>query len=150
MIDGINRVAISTGGFERSLGFYRNLIGMELVSDGPFGGTLYDNIMGLKNATGRATMLRLGNAQLELFEFANPNPKENDLSRPVCDLGITHISFDVTDIHEEYKQLKAAGVPFHGPPQDSGFATATYGRDPDSNVFELLKMNTTTNSDEPI
>jgi len=140
MISGMNHVAISTGDFERSLGFYRDLMGMELVGEGPFAGELYDNILGLKNATGRAAMLRLGNAQLELFEFTNPIPKESDPSRPVCDHGITHICFDVTNIEEEYERLKAAGVLFHCPPQDAGFAKATYGRDPDGNVFELLEV----------
>ena len=140
MISGINHIAISTGDFERSLGFYRDLIGMEPLGDGPFEGTLYDNIMGLNKARGRAAMLRLGNSQLELFEFAYPSPKASDPGRPVCDHGITHICFDVTDIHAEYERLKAAGVPFHCPPQDARFAKATYGRDPDGNVFELFEI----------
>lgn len=140
MISGINHIAISTGDMQKCLRFYCDLMGMEMVSQGPFEGTLYDNIMGLEKATGSAAMLRLGNAQLELFEFANPSPKESDPARPVCDHGITHLCFDVMDIYQEYERLKAAEVPFHCPPQDAGFAIATYGRDPDGNVFELLQI----------
>ena len=140
MITGMNHVAISTGDLDRSIHFYCELMSMELVSKGPFDGELYDTIMDLKAARGRVAMLRLGNAQLELFEFTNPTAKEQNPDRPVCDQGITHICFDVIDIHAEYERLKAAGVPFHCPPQDAGFAKATYGRDPDGNVFELFEI----------
>ena len=142
MITGINHIAISTPDLERSLGFYRDLMGMKVVEDDLFDGELYDKIMGLKNAKGRAALLALGNAQLELFEFAMPRPKESDPARPVCDHGITHICFEVKNINEEYARLRAAGISFHSPPQDAGLAIATYGRDPDGNVFELLELIT--------
>ncbi len=140
MIKAINHLAISTPDMDRSISFYRDLMGMQLVSEGPFEGRLYDNILDLKQAKGRATMLRLGEAQLELFEFSNPRPKPSTLDRPVCDHGITHLCFEVEDIDAEYERLSAAGVCFHCPPQDAGFARATYGRDPDGNVFELLEL----------
>ena len=140
MMKTINHVAISTPDMDRSLHFYRDLMGMQFVSEGPFEGTLYDKILGLESARGRAAMLRMGEAQLELFEFSNPSPTPSDPKRPVCDHGITHICFDVTNIDEEYQRLEEAGVIFHCPPQDAGFAKATYGRDPDGNVFELLEL----------
>lgn len=56
--------------------------------------------------------------------------------------GITHFCVEVSDIESEYERLKAAGASFHCPPLDfSGEAMATYGRDPDGNVFELLQMS---------
>ena len=140
MIKTINHVAISTPDIARILHFYQNLIGMELVGEGPFGGALYDKILGLENATGRVAMLRLGDTQLELFEFSCPTPKPSKTTRPVCDHGITHLCFEVDDIDAEYDRLSTAGISFHCPPQDAGFAKASYGRDPDGNVFELLEL----------
>jgi hypothetical protein len=47
----------------------------------------------------------------------------------------------VTDIDAEYERLKAAGMVFHCPPQAAGKGfRATYGRDPDGNVVELLEV----------
>ena len=78
--------------------------------------------------------------QFELFECQQPSPKHGDPKRPVSDHGITHFCIEVSDIDSEYQRLSAAGVPFHCPPLNFGTAKATYGRDPDGNVFELLEM----------
>ena len=142
MIRGIHHTAISTGNLDRSLAFYRDLLGFETVFefDWPTGSEFADNITGLKNSAARAAMLKAGNMLIEIFEYSSPTPKEGDPKRPVCDHGITHICIDVVDIEEEYERLKAAGMTFHCPPQDLGIAKATYGRDPDGNVVELQEV----------
>jgi predicted enzyme related to lactoylglutathione lyase len=70
----------------------------------------------------------------------NPKGKENDPKRPACDAGVTHVAFDVVDIFAEYERLKKAGVEFHTEPQIVGVFRATYGRDPDGNIFELQEV----------
>lgn len=140
MIKGINHVGISVANFERALQFYRDVIGMEIVVDKAFSGEMYEAILGLKGARGRVAALRLGDQYIELFEFVNPQAKPAPAHRAVCDHGITHFCLAVEDIYGEYERLKAAGVVFHCPPQDSGQAIATYGRDPEGNVFELLTL----------
>ena len=142
MIKRMNHLGVSVANLERSIEFYRDLLGMEVVEQGTFEGEQYDRILGLKGANGRTASLRLGDMEIELFEFSHPLPKPGDPVRPVCDHGITHFCVEVTDIQDEYERLKAAGVSFHCPPLHFvGIATATYGRDPDGNVFELLQMN---------
>jgi predicted enzyme related to lactoylglutathione lyase len=85
-------------------------------------------------------LLRTSNAFLELFEFANPIGKSGDPDRPVCDQGITHICLNVSDIDAEYTRLKEAGMRFNCPPQRMpGLCSATYGRDPDGNIVELME-----------
>jgi len=83
-------------------------------------------------------MLRAGAQYIELFEFAAPSPKGSD--RRVCDYGISHFCIEVTNVQIEYERLKAAGVKFTCPPRSFGDMHATYARDPDGNVFELLDM----------
>ena len=66
--------------------------------------------------------------------------KAGDPNRPVCDQGITHICLQVTDIDAEYARLSAAGMRFHCAPQTApGLCRATYGRDPDGNIVELIE-----------
>ena len=138
MISGINHIGISTANLDRSLSFYRDLIGMDLIiTNNQFGSTKIDTITDLKNANGRVALLRIGETQLEIFEFSTPQGKYSDPNLLVCDHGINHICFEVTEIQIEYQRLKAAGVKFHCEPLDFPTAKATYGRDPDGNAFEL-------------
>ena len=140
MIKGIDHVAISTKDYKKSVEFYRDIIGFEVIYNGNFKGDLYDSIMSLDNASGKVALLRLGDSQLEIFEFISPVPKTADYHRPVCDHGITHICFNVVDIESVYRRLKASGMHFHCAPQYFGKeGKATYGRDPDGNVIELFE-----------
>ena len=143
MIHGINHVAISTGDIDRLADFYQNLLGFEEVFklNWDIGHEALDNITGLTDSSARIIMLKCGNACIELFEYVTPEPKLGDSNRPVCDHGITHLCLQVTDIDSEYTRLTAAGMRFHCPPQAVGEEIrATYGRDPDGNVVELLEV----------
>ena len=143
MIRGVHHTAISTPNLGRLLGFYRDLLGLEVVSEftWPAGTDVADAITGLERSSARAVMLRAGNAHVELFEYATPKPRAADPTRPVCDHGITHVCLDVVDLPAEYERLRAAGVAFHCPPQDLGpDVRTTYARDPDGNVVELQEI----------
>ncbi|MGR8920354.1 MAG: VOC family protein [Gammaproteobacteria bacterium] len=142
MIHGINHVAISTSDIERSHAFYTGLLGFEEVFrlNWDVGHRELDSITGLEDSSARLAMLKCGNACVELFEYATPTPKPGDENRPVNDHGITHLCLQVTDIDAEYERLKAAGMRFHCAPQALGDIRATYGRDPDGNVVELLEV----------
>ena len=143
MIKGIHHTAISTGDIERSLRFYKDLLGFEEVFalDWKAGTKSIDQIVGLKDSSSQVVMLKAGNACVELFQYATPTPKPGDPNRPVCDHGITHLCLQVEDIDAEYERLKAAGMTFHCAPQKAGKGLrATYGRDPDGNVVELLEV----------
>ncbi len=149
MIQGIHHTAISTGDLERSLRFYKDLLGFEEVfaSGWEVGAEVADNITGLKDSSARLVMLKAGNAFIELFQYKTPTPKPAEAMRPVCDHGITHLCLNVTDIDAEYERLKAAGMIFHCPPQGAGSGVrATYGRDPDGNVVELLEVKDAENA----
>jgi glyoxylase I family protein len=138
VIHGLNHVGLSVSDLDRSIEFYCECLGMEVVAQTSVEGDLYQQILALKGASGKAALLKRSNMQIELFEFSSPVPKPGDPRRPVCDHGITHFCIDVTDIELEYQRLSAAGVYFHCAPLDfGGIAKAAYARDPDGNVFEL-------------
>lgn len=141
MIRSMNHVGISVANLDRSIEFYRDLLGMEVGAVSAFEGQQYERILALAGAAGRSVMLRHGNTQIEIFEFRHPQPRVGDRDRPVCDHGITHFCIEVSDIDSLYEKLRAAGTRFHCPPLNFfGIARATYGRDPDGNVFELLEL----------
>lgn len=141
MIKGMDHIGISVSDLGRAIAFYRDLLGMELVAPEPFGDERYSTLLGLKNAQGKVALVRSGSLQIELFEFAHPQPKAGIEDHPVCDHGISHFCIKVTHIHDLYARLRASGVVFNCPPMEFfGKALATYGRDPDGNIFELLEM----------
>ena len=142
MIKGINHIGISVSNLDRSIKFYKDLLGMEVAVRRVFEGEQYERLLALPGTRGTVALLKSRNAQIELFEFTHPAPKPGDPDRPVCDHGITHICVEVADIEGEYYRLKDAGVAFHCDPLGFfGVAKAIYGRDPDGNVFELLEFS---------
>lgn len=141
MIKSINHVGISVANLEQSIKFYEEAFGMTTLLLVPFSGDQYEAILRLSGAQGRVALLRGkdNDFQLELFEFSSPAPEPSDPNRPVHNHGITHFCVEVADIDSEYERLTKVGVSFHNPPirfVRSG-NKATYGRDPDGNVFEL-------------
>lgn len=149
MIRGIHHTAISTRDLERSLAFYRDLLGFEPVLDfsWPEGTTDMNRTHRLEQTSGRVVLLKAGNAMIELFEYATPAPRPLDPDRRLCDHGLTHLCIDVDDLDAEYARLSAAGVEFHCAPVDYGTVKCTYGRDPDGNVLELQEVKS---ADDPL
>ncbi len=142
MIRGIHHTAISTIDLERSLRFYRDLLGFEPVLDfsWPEGNVGMNTTHQLEETAGRVVLLRAGNSMIELFEYTTPRPRPREAGRRMCDHGIVHFCLDVDDVQAEYERLSAAGVSFHCPPVDYGSVKLTYGRDPDGNVIEFQEI----------
>lgn len=140
MINGLHHVGLSVTDIDRSLTFYRDALGMDVESRNGFSGERYDAILALEGVEGIVAVLKRPQLELELFEFTHPQPAKGDPGRPVCDHGITHFCIAVDNIEVEYERLREAGARPHCPPLDFGTAKATYVRDPDGNVVELLEL----------
>jgi catechol 2,3-dioxygenase-like lactoylglutathione lyase family enzyme len=142
VIKGLHHASITTGDVGRLTSFYRDLLGFSVLLETEWaaGNANADAIFGLTGSAVRMVMLRLDNVCLELFQFLAPEGAAANPDRPVCDAGITHICLSVTDIQAEYARLSSAGMRFHCPPKYAeGLCWATYGRDPDGNIVELLE-----------
>lgn len=144
MIKGIHHVGISVRNLERSITFYIELLGMEVAAPTfPLNGSDLEQIMALPALQGRMCVLRKGSLLIELFEFAHPKPLMKDADYPVSNHGISHFGIEVEDIEATYQRLSAAGVRFHSAVLSfQRGVKATYGRDPDGNVFEIVEMST--------
>jgi catechol 2,3-dioxygenase-like lactoylglutathione lyase family enzyme len=123
--------------------FYRDLLGMKLDRISPLapGFEPFETVVGLRNVTARVAQFNLGNMNMEVFCYSDPEPRPGE-RRPACDAGIRHIAFDVKDIFAEYERLKAAGVEFISPPQyiEPGKCTSCYCYDPDGNIVEMQEI----------
>ncbi len=141
MSGGLHHASITTEDIDRLAAFYETHFGFRRVYEGEWdgGSPVADLIYGVADTSVRMVMLRAGAAFLEIFEFRRPREIRRD-SRPVNMPGYSHIAVVTDDIEADYRRLLAAGVTFHCPPQHApGLCRATYARDPDGNIVELLQ-----------
>jgi catechol 2,3-dioxygenase-like lactoylglutathione lyase family enzyme len=148
-MNGISHVAIGVRDMERSLKFYRDLLRLEVRYDQmqPIGGmaSLYANPQKRQR---RAVHLHYGKGEsrgfLVLTEMPGGTPGE---AIKLDQVGISHVSWWVDDIHAIYEKLKAAGVKILVPPYetDAGGYGETSGRkyltclfeDPDGIMLQI-------------
>ena len=139
----IHHTAISTPDLARLVWFYEQTFGFKVVREfaWPRGVAMINAVIGLPDCAAKAVMLRRGDSMLELFEFSHPTPKPHAQGRPACDHGFTHICFLVDDVATEQARCEALGMRFHSMTQTTEDLTFTYGRDPDGNLIELLRIH---------
>jgi catechol 2,3-dioxygenase-like lactoylglutathione lyase family enzyme len=131
---------------DRSLGFYRDLLGMEVVMTQEKSGGYLARIVGYPDTHVRMAHLRAPGSDhvLELFEYLAP---EGASARPrePRDSGTAHLCLVVEDLQGVYERLVQAGVDsFVSPPVevDTGAnrgGAAVYLRDPDGIPVELFQ-----------
>lgn len=124
---------------ERSIAFYRDILGfkLETVVDG---GEVAARVVGLPGAKLRLAFLRNAGHQVELVQYMTHGGKRTPQQRN--DVGGAHVAFHVDDCEAAYRELKAKGVRFISTPQDAGTAKACYFQDPDGITLELIERRT--------
>jgi catechol 2,3-dioxygenase-like lactoylglutathione lyase family enzyme len=139
----INHSAITVSDMDRSVQFYRDVLGMELLmldqeEAGPVGKAVGEPAALIKFAN-----LRLEGGEIELIQFVRPRGEQ--LGGNANDVGKMHLCFRVDDIQAAYDELRAKGVRFwtpvnvikEGPAKDWKFV---YFSDPDGVQLELLEI----------
>ncbi len=143
MIRHIHHTGLSTPDLDRTIRFYRDLFGFEVLTrfTMPPGSPGMDEMLALPGVGFSAALLRLDKTMIEVFQFSDPEPVRAPAQRRVCDPGLTHLCFQVDDVKAEYERLCAAGMVFHCAPQTGDGASFVYGRDPDGNAIELIEFD---------
>ena len=130
---------------ERSVTFYRDLLGLELVRvserrDLPS----YDRMLGHDNVVLKIAILRhpVNDFILELVEYKNPVGRKRELDNPF--IGSSHLAFEVDDVDVVYELFQDTGYGAINPPVDVerdgiAVARAMYGLDPDGISIEIFQ-----------
>ena len=130
---------------DRSVAFYRDLLGLELVRISPRRNLPeYDHILGYENVALTVGLLRhpADEFLLELIQYENPVGTTRDVQNAF--VGASHLAFEVEDVQAIYDKLIAAGFGAINPPIDierggSVVARAVYALDPDGISIELFQ-----------
>jgi lactoylglutathione lyase len=128
----------------RSLAFYRDMLGMEVLFEQERQGGYFGAIVGYPDAHVRTAQLALpgDDHRLELFEYVSPTPR-GEPGDP-RDVGITHVCLQVDDVDALAARLRAAGARLFSAPVliDTGAnagGRGVYLRDPDGIILELFE-----------
>ena len=144
-IKRISHHTFTVSNLDRSIPFYRDLLGFHLILD-----TLrenvpsYDQVMGFTDVKVRVAMFKdpAEESTLALLEYHNPEPIVREMSNVY--VGSSILAVQVEDIDAEYARLREANVRFNSPPVDvlrdgKLAARLTYALDPDDIVVELYE-----------
>jgi lactoylglutathione lyase len=147
VIKGIHHTSRGVSDMDKSLGFYRDLLGMKVVLDTEMSGEMLSREVALEDAHLRLVELVPEDETffLELLEYLSPRGKPYPGDATCADVGADHIALTVDDIQDAYRRLTGQGVRFTCEPQevDAGFFKGhwtAYCYDPDGLVVELWQV----------
>jgi catechol 2,3-dioxygenase-like lactoylglutathione lyase family enzyme len=108
-IQRLTHIGICVSDLERSLRFYRDVLGCKEVGRLEMQGGTADTINEMEGVEVRAIYLERDGWRLELIEFPKPGWVGPQTPRPMNQLGLTHFSLRVDDLDAVCAQLEAAG-----------------------------------------
>jgi len=143
-LTGISHTSFTVSDLDRSLAFYRDLLGMEVLFEVERQGEFIEQVVGFPGASLRIVGLTLPAVPdyfLELIEYRAPRGQRIDLL--TCNPGSPHLCFVTDDIHAAFEELRRNGVQFKSPapiripsgPNAGGYDA--YFLDPDGITLEL-------------
>lgn len=122
LFQGVHHVALICADLEKSLAFYRGVLGLELNPDRPDDRLPY-----------RGAWLWIGPEMIHLMELPNPDPVAG---RPEHGGRDRHFCVGVAEVAVLEGKLASAGVPFT---RSRSGRPALFFRDPDGNTLECVE-----------
>ncbi|MEH2441619.1 VOC family protein [Nostoc sp.] len=145
-VQKIRAIGLTVTSCNRSVDFYTQALGFELVSDITVEGQDYSDLQGITEAKIRIVTLQLGDELIELMEYLNikgkPIPKDSQSN----DIWFQHFAIVVSDMDRAYAQVCSFPIePISVAPQTilsdnetSGGVRAFKFKDPDGHDLELI------------
>jgi catechol 2,3-dioxygenase-like lactoylglutathione lyase family enzyme len=139
-----DHTGITVSNLERSLAFWRDVLGFELSHTAHQTGELAREITGVAGAEIRLAVLKApGGHKIELLEYLAPSDRKHVDLRP-CDVGSVHVALLVDDLDAVLNAIAASGWKAAGKPQTlktgpNAGKRVVYVRDPDGTTIEFMQ-----------
>jgi catechol 2,3-dioxygenase-like lactoylglutathione lyase family enzyme len=141
-VRAVRHIGIVVRDAERSLSFYRDLLGLRVDSDQLEDGGFIETILALPGVRVRTVKLSApeGPTLVELLEFEDGD-SSGDAPPNLRRIGPTHAALTIAGLDSVYARLTGEGVRFLSPPQVSvdGRARVAFCADPDGTLLELVE-----------
>ncbi len=138
-----DHTGFTVANLDRSLAFWRDVLGFELSHRPHQTGDLASEITGVPGAEISIAVLKGYGHKIELLEYLAPADRERLRPRP-CDVGSVHVALVVDDLDAVLGAIEASGWKAAGKPQtlkagpNSG-KRVVYVRDPDGTTIEFMQ-----------
>jgi lactoylglutathione lyase len=147
-VTGILHTGLTVSDLDRSIAFYRDLLGLELIDQWDSSRPYLRTVVGYPDAELRIALLRppgpagAAGHHIELLEYRRPRGTRGDAN--TCNPGNGHVAFMVDDLEAIYTALKGRGVRFKSAPVDithgrNAGGRAVYFFDPDDITLEMIQ-----------
>jgi glyoxylase I family protein len=138
-----DHTGITVSDVERSLAFWRDVLGFELSHRAHQKGELAEQITGVVGAEIFIAVVKASGHKIELLEYRAPADRKKLDARP-CDTGSVHVALVVDDLDAVLKRIAASGWEAAGEPQTltvgpNAGKRVIYVRDPDGTTIELMQ-----------
>ena len=140
-----DHTGITVSNLERSLAFWRDVLGFELSHTAHQTGKLARKITGVADAEIKLAALKTpGGHKIELLEYLTPPDRKHADVRP-CDVGHVHVALLVDDLDAILEKIAGSGWKATGKPQTlktgpNAGKRVVYVRDPDGTTIEFMQV----------
>jgi len=138
-VRGFSHVCINVSDVERSLAFYRDVLGLRVIFDVQLGGEGMEAATGEAGARGRMVgcLVPGSRVTLELLGFAHRAEAPSQAAR--APVGYSNVALAVPDLAAARAALVARGAR-PGLPVEVGGVRMLFVRDPDGTAIELIEF----------
>jgi catechol 2,3-dioxygenase-like lactoylglutathione lyase family enzyme len=142
VIINVNHTSFTVSDLDRSISFYRNFLGLELISLTGRDPAFSEKVTGIPGANLKIAYLQAPGHRLELIQYLSPSGEKLDCQ--TNNIGSAHLAFNVDNLPALYADLKAKGVQFKSEPLEvpagpNKGTMAVYFTDPDGITLEFLQ-----------
>jgi catechol 2,3-dioxygenase-like lactoylglutathione lyase family enzyme len=140
-----DHTGITVSNLERSLSFWRDVLGFEPSHTAHQSGEMASEITGVAGAEIKLAVVKApGGHKIELLEYLAPPERKWHVHLRPCDVGHVHVALIVDDLEPILSAINGSGWKAAGKPQtlQSGPNTGkrvVYVRDPDGTTIEFIQ-----------
>jgi catechol 2,3-dioxygenase-like lactoylglutathione lyase family enzyme len=146
MLKNYDHVGFTVSDLDRSLAFYRGLLGLKMEWERVYEEEYVRKVVNYPNLRLRCAFLKLPGTEtrLELLEYQGVPRVQVDMHR--ANPGNAHLCIEVDDMDALYEQLRTAGVDFVSAPVTSTAgpykgSKTVYLHDPDGISLQLMELH---------
>jgi glyoxylase I family protein len=146
-----DHTGITVANLDRSLTFWRDVLGFEPSHTAHQTGEMASKITGVVGAEIKLAVLKVpGGHKIELLEYLAPPDRKKDVDLRPCDVGSVHVALLVDDLECLLERIATSGWKASGEPQNlqsgpNSGKRVIYVRDPDGTTIEFMQVPETGN-----
>ncbi|MEY2505722.1 MAG: hypothetical protein QOH01_51 [Verrucomicrobiota bacterium] len=140
-----DHTGITVSDVERSLVFWRDVLGFELSHRAHQKGDLAEKITGVPGAEILIAVVKAPGHKIELLEYRAPANRKKQNNLQPCDFGHVHIALTVENLDDVLETIAVSGWKAAGEPQTltvgpNAGKRVIYVRDPDGTTIEFMQL----------